>query len=102
MLASIIGVIVWCDSLIEDVIHTVKAKGIKEVAKIFKYDTEISIALKSVVNKLDKFLPNINTPIVAREEINKAMGVVDNYKAINDSDDYYNNRFKESFAETVP
>ena len=41
------------------------------MAKIFKYDTEISIALKSVVNKLDKFRPNINTPIVAREEINK-------------------------------
>ena len=34
-------------------------------------------------------------------DINKAMGVVDGQKALNDNDEYYENRFTESFAETV-
>ena len=47
-----------------------------------------------------KLALNPNKAFISREEINKAMGVIDNHKAINDSDDYYNNRFTESFAET--
>ena len=33
-------------------------------------------------------------------DINKAMGLVDRHKALNDNDDYYAGRYTQSFAET--
>ena len=42
--------------------------------------------------------PNITT--LSASDINVAMGVVDGNKALNDNDDYYAGRYKQSFAET--
>ena len=44
---------------------------------------------------LDPNLVNLN-----RSDINKVMGIVDGQKALNDNDDYYAGRYKQSFAET--
>lgn len=37
---------------------------------------------------------------LSRSDINKATGLVDGYKALDDSDDYYEGRYTQSFAET--
>lgn len=41
-----------------------------------------------------------NTVILSREKINKAMGVVDGHKALDDSVDYYTGKYPQPFAET--
>ena len=43
---------------------------------------------------------NPNLVDLSHYDINKAMGVVDGQKAINDNDDYYAGRYKQPFAET--
>lgn len=54
-----------------------------------------------IVNRFKTAL-NPNLVNLSREDINKAMGVVDGQKALNDNDDYYAGRFTQSFAETRP
>lgn len=44
--------------------------------------------------------PNIVT--LSAADINKAMGVVDGHKALNDNDDYYAGKYMQPFAETRP
>lgn len=43
---------------------------------------------------------NPNFVDISRSDINKAMGVIDGYKALNDKDDYYAGRYSQPFVET--
>lgn len=45
---------------------------------------------------------NPNLANLSRSDINKAMGIVDGQKALNDNDDYYAGRYAQSFKETRP
>ena len=51
---------------------------------------------------IDRFKSALNPNIVnlGPTDINKAHGVIDGQKAVNDNDDYYNGRFTQNFAET--
>ena len=51
---------------------------------------------------IKRFEMALNPDLVnfSTSDINEAMGVIDGQKALNDKDDYYNNRFTQSFAET--
>ena len=51
---------------------------------------------------IDRFKLALNPELVelSRSDINKAMGVVDGQKALNDNDDYYAGRYTQSFKET--
>lgn len=51
---------------------------------------------------IERFKTALNPDIVnlTARDINKAMGVADGQKALNDNDDYYDGRFTQSFAET--
>lgn len=53
---------------------------------------------------IKRFETALNPKLVnlSREDINKAMGLVDGQKALNDNDDYYAGRYAQSFAETRP
>ena len=52
---------------------------------------------------IKRFETALNPDVVnlTARDINKAMGVIDGQKALNDNDEYYENRFTESFAENV-
>lgn len=52
-----------------------------------------------IINRF-KVALNPNLINFTRSYINKAMGIIDGNKALNDNDDYYNGRYVESFAET--
>lgn len=52
-----------------------------------------------IINRFKTAL-NPNLVNLNREDINKAMGVVDGHKALDDSDDYYAGRYAQSFVET--
>lgn len=51
---------------------------------------------------IERFKLALNPDLVnlSRSDINKAMGVIDGQKVLNDNDDYYAGRFTQSFAET--
>lgn len=51
---------------------------------------------------IERFKTALNPNLVnlSARDINKAMGVIDGKKALNDNDDYYDGRFTEPFAET--
>ena len=51
---------------------------------------------------IQRFKTALNPDLVtlSATDINKAMGVVDGHKALNDNDDYYAGRYKQPFAET--
>ena len=52
-----------------------------------------------IINRFKAALdPNLVN--LSHTDINKAMGIIDGNKALNDNDDYYAGRFMESFAET--
>ena len=79
-----------------------------EVAKINLRD--LGLSLDSIGNITEEWKERIikrfklpldrNLVNLTNEEINKVMGVIDGSKAINDTDDYYNGRYAQSFAET--
>ena len=81
-----------------------------EVARINFEDLETSIeSLGCITDEwkkriVDRFRIALNPDLVSlkRSEINKAMGIIDGQKAINDNDDYYDGRYAQSFAETRP
>jgi hypothetical protein len=52
---------------------------------------------------IKRFETALNPDVVnlTARDINKAMGVINGQKALNDNDEYYENRFTQSFAETV-
>ena len=79
-----------------------------EVAKISINDLGTSLdSLKSISEEwkqriINRFSIALNPELVNlnNSDINKAMGVVDGNKAINDNDAYYEGRFTQSFKET--
>lgn len=81
-----------------------------EVAKINIKDLGTSIDALGCISAewkqriIDRFNLALNPNLVnlSRSDINKAMGVVDGQKALNDNDDYYAGRYKQSFKETRP
>lgn len=54
-----------------------------------------------IINRFSKAL-NPNLVNMSPTDINKASGIIDGQKAVNDNDDYYNHKFTEPFAETRP
>lgn len=54
---------------------------------------------KRIIERFEKALNPQLVNLTARD-INKVMGVIDGQKALNDNDEYYENRFTQSFAET--
>ena len=60
----------------------------------------ISNEWKSRIIEIFKTALNPDLVNLSARDINKAMGLVNGEKALNDNDDYYNGRFTESFAET--
>ena len=52
---------------------------------------------------IKRFETALNPDVVnlTARDINKAMGVIDGQKALNDNDEYYEGRFTQSFAETI-
>ena len=79
-----------------------------EVAKINITDLGTSIeSLRCITDEwkeriIERFKLALNPELVNlnRSDINKAMGVIDNHKALNDNDDYYAGHYSQSFAET--
>lgn len=79
-----------------------------EMARLDLNDLKISLEAIGCVSPewqeriFDRFKSILNPNIVNlySSDINKAMGVVDGNKALNDNDDYYNGRFTQSFTET--
>ena len=61
----------------------------------------ISTEWKERIIKRFEMALNPDVVNLTARDINKAMGVIDGKKALNDNDEYYENRFTQSFAETV-
>lgn len=62
----------------------------------------ISAEWKERIIKRFKLALDPNTVTLTREDINKAIGIIDGNKALNDNYDYYNGRYPQPFAETRP
>lgn len=81
-----------------------------EVAKINIDDLDASIVSLGCISEdwkdriVNRFKTALNPELVnlSNMDINKSMGVIDEQKALNDNDDYYNRRFTQPFAETRP
>ena len=81
-----------------------------EVAWIGIEDLETSINSLGCISEdwkkriIERFRIALNPQLVnlSSADINKAMGMIDGQKALNDKDDYYAGRFTQPFAETRP